>query len=323
MAGLSKYQARNTMEKKSEHTPLTGIVLSGGGVRGMAHIGALQALEEAGIEPDLIAGASAGALVGALYARGLRPRQILDFFKENTNIFRWQHFSRSKPGLLDAELYREMFEGIFPADDFSVLQKPLFISATDIEQARCVLFSSGQLIKPLLASAAFPPLFTPVEIDGHWYVDGGVMNNFPVEPLLERCHFVIGSYVSPVKMMSRDDISNSLRLLHRVNDLVLIAASAAKFSWVDELLLMESLYRYSTFETSKIEEIFDIGYNFTVDRLESIVAHYEHVKQHGPRPRTRAFPCQLAPTKGRFDSRSALARTVLKMKEKHSWEEPK
>ncbi len=286
-----------------------GITLSGGGVRGMAHIGALQALEEAGIEPQLISGASAGALVGALYAHGLKPREILDFFRDNANIFRWQHFSRSKPGLLDAELYREMFEGVFPEDDFSVLKKRLYISATDIENARCVLFSEGELIKPLLASAAFPPIFTPVEIQGHWYVDGGVMNNFPVEPLLRQCDFLIGSYVSPVKVMSREDISNSLRLLHRVNDLVLISASAAKFSWVDELLLMESLYRYSTFETSKIEEIYDIGYNFTIDRLEHILKHYEEVKRGGLRRQADSLPCHLvrAPRRahGHFDGLSA------------------
>ncbi len=291
------------------NTMKIGIALSGGGVRGMAHIGALQALEEAGIEPQVIAGASAGAMVGALYARGMKPREVLEFFKTNSNVFRWQHFSRAKPGLLDAELYREMFEDIFPEDDFSVLKKKLYISATDIENARCVLFSEGELIKPLLASAAFPPIFTPVEIQGHWYVDGGVMNNFPVEPLIQQCDFVIGSYVSPVKVMSRDHISNSLRLLHRVNDLVLIAASAAKFSWVDELLLMESLYRYSTFETSKIDEIYEIGYTFTIDRLERIVKSYEDVQQHGPRRQRGSLPCHLvrAPRtgNGHFDGLSA------------------
>lgn len=275
----------------------------------MAHIGALQALEEAGIEPQVIAGASAGALVGALYAHGMKPRDVLQFFKDNSNIFRWQHFSRNKPGLLDAELYREMFEGIFPEDDFSVLKKKLYISATDIEHARCVLFHEGELIKPLLASAAFPPIFTPVEIQGHWYVDGGVMNNFPVEPVIQQCDFVIGSYVSPVKVMSRDDISNSLRLLHRVNDLVLISASAAKFSWVDELLLMESLYRYSTFETSKIEEVYEIGYTFTIDRLERIVEHYEEVRECGRRRQGDSLPCHLvrAPRRanGHFDGLSA------------------
>ncbi len=272
-----------------------GIALSGGGVRGMAHIGALQALEEAGIEPQVITGASAGAIVGALYAKGMAPQEMLDFFKANSRIFRWQHFSRSKPGLLDAELYREMFEELFPLDNFSELNKKLYISATDIEQARCVLFHHGPLIKPLLASAAFPPIFTPVEIDGHWYVDGGVMNNFPVEPLLAECQFVIGSYVSPVKMMSRAHISNSLRLLHRVNDLVLIAASAAKFNWCDVLLLMKSLYKYSTFETSKIEEIYQIGYQYTISQIEKVLRCYEDVKHHGGARRDMSKPpCRWA-----------------------------
>ena len=93
-----------------ERTKTIGLVFSGGGVRGAAHAGILKALEENGIQPDILSGSSAGALAGALYAANFKPEDILRFFKENSNVLRWQNFSRTKPGILDTEKYATIFE---------------------------------------------------------------------------------------------------------------------------------------------------------------------------------------------------------------------
>ncbi|HDO26739.1 MAG TPA: phospholipase, partial [Bacteroidetes bacterium] len=171
-----------------------GLVLSGGGIRGIAHIGLIKVLEDHNIKPDIVSGASAGALVGALYAKGYSTETIIDFF-HNTPLFRISFFAKNKPGLLDMEKYQTYFKEYFPEDSFESLEKQLYITATNLEDGRLDFFSSGELINPLLASAALPPVFAPVLINDKLYVDGGIMNNFPVEPLENNCDFIISSFV--------------------------------------------------------------------------------------------------------------------------------
>ncbi|WKX76889.1 patatin-like phospholipase family protein [Zobellia laminariae] len=131
-----------------------GLVLSGGGIRGVAHIGAIKALEEHGIFPTHIAGTSAGAVVGALYASGASWAEILHFFK-TIPLFRTQNYARSKPYFFDTEKYYENFKKFFPVDDFSALKKPLYVTATDIIRGTLKVFHKGQVIRPVLASATF------------------------------------------------------------------------------------------------------------------------------------------------------------------------
>lgn len=248
-----------------------GIVLSGGGVRGVAHIGLLKALHDNGIKPDYIAGASAGAVVGALYAQGYRAEEILDFFKK-TPLFAFSYYSAKKPGLLDSDRYRRFFERYFPEDDFAALEKMLFVSATDIVHAKARIFSRGKLIRPLLASAALPPIFTPVEIEDRLYVDGGIMNNFPVEPLLSRCDVIIGSFVNPVKNIEKRHLTNTMRVFQRAYELRFLATSQAKFQHCDFVFAPKSLYKYGLLDTRHIDEIFDIGYQTALTQMDKIFA---------------------------------------------------
>jgi len=236
-----------------------GIVLSGGGVRGVAHIGLLQALSENNIHPQVISGTSAGALVGALYAAGYEAKDMLTFFK-TTPLFGFSFYATAKPGLLDSEKYRQFFERYFPVDNFSDLHKRLFVGATDIANARGVLFEEGELIRPLLASAALPPLFTPVEIDNKLYVDGGIMDNFPVEPLTYECTQIIGSYVNPVSKLSKKYFTNSAKVFRRAADLRLYADSQFKFSQCKYVFEPEALSKFGLLDTKQIDVIFKIGY---------------------------------------------------------------
>ena len=248
-----------------------GIVLSGGGVRGVAHIGLLKALHNNGIKPDYIAGASAGAVIGALYANDFNADEMLRFFKK-TPIFSFSNYSAKKPGLLDSDRYRRFFEEYFPEDDFSALKRSLFVATTDIVHAKTRIFFNGELIRPLLASAALPPIFTPIEIDGNLYADGGIMNNFPVEPLIQRCDIIIGSFVNPIKRIKKNHLINSMRVFQRAYELRFLANSQAKFKHCDVLFMPNSLYKYGIFDTSQIDNIFNIGYQTALTQMDKIFA---------------------------------------------------
>lgn len=238
-----------------------GLVLSGGGMRGAAHAGVIKALEEHGIVPDAIAGASAGAIAGSLYAGGYSWTEVLDLF-ENPAMFKWSFIGHRKPGFIDSDQFFEVFKRFFPDDRFESLKKPLYVTATDIEHGQSRIFSSGQLIKPILASAAYPVVFTPVRIEGVLYADGGIMNNFPVEPLLEQCERLIGVYVNPAPLRKYDSktLKSGIAIAERAYQLSIARDVAHKFDHCAITICPEPLADYGTFDMTRAAEIFDIGY---------------------------------------------------------------
>ncbi|WP_036154530.1 patatin-like phospholipase family protein [Maribacter forsetii] len=244
----------------------TGLVLSGGGIRGVAHIGVIKALEENGIYPTHISGTSAGAIVGALYAGGVKWEDILEFFKV-IPIFHANRFARKKPGFIDTEKFYDEFKKFFPTDKFESLPKELFITATDIVKGELKIFNTGELIKPVLASATFPGVFSPININGSFYVDGGVLNNFPIEPLQPHCDKIIGSYVNALKSIKIKDLKHSYNVLERAYKIKSASESIAKFSECEFVVSPEELCEYATFDMRSIDAIFDIGYNSTIDVL--------------------------------------------------------
>ncbi|MDO6518204.1 patatin-like phospholipase family protein [Zobellia uliginosa] len=244
-----------------------GLVLSGGGIRGVAHIGAIKALEEHGIFPTHISGTSAGAIVGALYAGGVGWAEILHFFK-TIPLFRTQKYARSKPGFLDTEKYYDNFKEFFPKDDFSVLKKPLYVTGTDIIKGTLKIFHKGQLIRPVLASASFPGMFTPTKIGDAYYIDGGVLNNFPIEPLKNKCDKIIGVYVNPLKKIRMEDLKHSYTVVERAYKLKSASESMLKFAEFDMIISPEGLSAFGTFDMNSIDAIFDLGYRAAKKNLE-------------------------------------------------------
>lgn len=236
-----------------------GLVLSGGGVKGLAHVGLLRALEEHGIEADIISGASAGALIGALYADSHSIDEMIAFFEE-TPLFSFSAFSTLKPGLLDSIKYRKFLERPFPGDRFEALAKPLYVVTTNLERGEWVVHDKGPLIQPLLASASMPPLFSPVDIDGCKHADGGVMNNFPIDPLLDQGLFILGSNVSPLEQVSADLLDTSMALLNRSQLLTWQSAILPRLPLCDYLIEPEGINEISFWDTSKIQTAYEIGY---------------------------------------------------------------
>jgi NTE family protein len=254
-----------------------GLVLSGGGSKGVAHIGAIKALEEHGIQPTHIAGASAGAIVGALYAYGYSWETMFRFFK-SVKVLDFKKFALWKPGFLDAEKYYSEFKTYFRKDSFDGLQKKLILTAADVLNGNLKTFSEGELIRPILASAAFPGVFAPVEIDGHHYIDGGVLNNFPVEYLKETCDVIIGVHVSGYDVIEMKDLKHSYNVVERAFMLKSAKEDYAKFKDCDIVIAPKELNHFGTFDKTHLENIFDIGYTKTMEILaenESIIKKFQ------------------------------------------------
>jgi len=244
-----------------------GLVLSGGGVRGMAHIGLIQAMNEFGISANIVSGSSVGALVGALYANGNTVADMLAFFKE-TPLFKYNFLTLVKSGFIDTDRYVDIFRGYFPKNSFDALERELHVVATNLQKAQQRFFSEGELIRPLLASAALPPLFSPLELDGELYADGGIMNNFPLEPVQKEADFIIGSNVSIVGHLQKTDLKNSLQLTSRVTGLMIYAINKQKLAACDLMSAPEALENIGVLDRKGIEKAYKIGYENASKMLE-------------------------------------------------------
>lgn len=239
-----------------------GLVLSGGGSRGIAHIGVIKALEELGVFPTHISGSSVGAIVGALYAYGYNWKEILQFFNK-IQIFDLKKYALGKPGFIDAEKFYLQFREYLIEDNFSSLKKSLTITATDILKGELKIFSMGELIRPVLASAAFPGVFAPVKIKGSYYIDGGALNNFPVNFLKLDCDIIIGSYVNGYNVITMNDLKHSHHVVERAFKLKSVKDDYAKFEKCDLVISPKELNKYGTFNKKHLNDIFNIGYEAT------------------------------------------------------------
>ena len=205
-----------------------GLVLSGGGVRALAHAGLLKALDEKGLRPSIIAGTSGGAIIGGLYACGIKPDDMLPFFKQ-TPLFKWSMLTFKKLGLLDSAKYAKFFQ-------------------------------------PLLASSALPPYFSPVKIGDSLYCDGGLLNNFPTEPLKGQCEVMMGSFINPLETITEKELGNSYQFMQRIYNITMDGNYNRKFKKCDYLFL-HNLSNIGVLETKMLDRAFEYGYEITMKQL--------------------------------------------------------
>lgn len=243
-----------------------GLVLSGGGIRGIAHLGVLQALTEAGIKFHMISGTSAGSIVGSLYCQGMEPYEIFRIFLK-TKLYKFLRPAFRNPGLLSLDLTRTLFLEHLPHDSFEGLKIPLVIAATDFSEGKLTYFSSGKLIQAVLASSSIPGVFKPIIIDGKMYIDGGVLNNFPVEPVQEHCDFIIGSSCNHLPTVSK--IVNFRRLFERAAIMSINSDMERKCQFLDVLIEPEGMGATSVFDVKKTEEIYWLSYNAALNKIRS------------------------------------------------------
>lgn len=247
-----------------------GLVLSGGGVRGIAHIGVLKALHEFGLKPTHISGCSSGAIVGCLYAAGCTTDQMLAYFHKHANIFSLTKITVKSAGIFESEKYISTLDPIIKDDSFDKLNIKLTVNATDIEIGKSIYFNSGDVKQKVIASAAVPGIFSPVKIGQSVYVDGGTMNNFPVEPLLNKDLTIFGSFISMHQTIKAKEFSTTLKLVNRASQLAFNSGSIQKLPLCDHVIAPAVLSSYGLFDTKNMDEIFMIGYQETRKYLESI-----------------------------------------------------
>ena len=200
------------------------LALGGGGARGLAHIAVLEALDEIGRRPTAIAGTSSGSLIGAAYAAGMTGKEIRRFVirlaHNRAEVFRRLIATRAgtfanlfslgfgSATLVDAEKFCEQFLPDEIPDDFSELEIPLTIIATDLYRRQQAAFSSGALKPALAASIALPTVMRPVVIAKRIMVDGGATNPLPFEELRGRADVVVAVDISGAPADERRDIPN-------------------------------------------------------------------------------------------------------------------
>ena len=215
--------------------PLLGIALGGGGVRGAAHVGVLQEIDSAGIKIDSIAGVSAGAVIGCLYAYSLDGKWVEDHFR---NIWSSQSFSGLKSkiffdngstksfvggikrtlidyaialislhrnSLIKNDQLREILELLVPVGNFDQLKIPLKVISTDIASGKDVISKEGNLIDALIKSCSIPGVMEPVIEGERVIVDGGVSMPIPISPLLESCDVTVAVDIGVYKF---DNLTN-------------------------------------------------------------------------------------------------------------------
>ena len=230
-----------------------GLVLSGGGAKGFAHIGVLKVLEQAGVKIDYISGTSIGAVVGGLYASGYNATQIDSIFKDtdfnnlitdfiprsSKNFYEKRNdelyalilpmnkFKVGIPvalskGMYNFNLLSRLTNNVRHVRDFNKLPIPFLCIATDIETGEQVILDKGCLPQALLASSAFPSLFSPVEIDGKLLVDGGVSNNYPIDEIRKLgADIIIGVDVQD-DLKDKNNLNDATKILVQITNLQMI-----------------------------------------------------------------------------------------------------
>ena len=165
-------------------TPVIGLALGGGFARGMAHIGVLKVLEEEGIPVRLIAGTSVGALIGAAYCSGLSVQE-LETLSRSVRFTTFARWTVSRYGFASNDRMVAFLTRILKVKTFEELLIPLGVTATDFNTGEAVVFHSGSIVEPVRASCAYPGMFLPVNIRGHWLVDGMLSHPVPSRPVRE------------------------------------------------------------------------------------------------------------------------------------------
>jgi NTE family protein len=246
-----------------------GLVLSGGGALGITHIGVLKSLLEHGFYPDVVSGTSAGSIVATLYAAGKSPDEMIDFIKEVkiTKLFRLSGIP--KPAGMIANTYlRERLEEIVGEDSFEALQKKLFVCATNLNKGKAVIFSQGSLFDAVVASCSVPMIFKPIEINGDLYVDGGVTNNLPVQPVRDLCEVVIGVNVVPlIEIDDNKHFSKLAPFIQRMLNINLHNNMKPNIDLCDIYIAPHELTKYNPLNIKKMEELVEIGYNAMNNKL--------------------------------------------------------
>lgn len=245
-----------------------GFALSGGFIKGFAHLGIMQALFEESIRPDIISGVSAGALAGAFIADGYEPYKVVEVFQRQ-KFNQLTSFARSVSGLLKMDEFVDFIRSHLSTTKIEELKIPLVITASDLDHGVSVEFREGDLCKCISASCCMPILFSPIVIDGVNYVDGGVFKNLPVSTIREECKRIVAVNVSPIQ--ATEYKKNIISIGVRCYNYMFRANTIHEKEIADILIEAHNLDVFSNTELEKAGEIFEQGYNQAKEQLKEIL----------------------------------------------------
>ncbi len=300
-----------------------GLVLSGGGAKGLAHIGALKVIEEAGIRIDYIGGTSMGAIVGALYASGYSAHQldsifnVADFekliqdelprsaktFYEKEDAERYaltlpfDDFKISFPSALSKgqnvyNLLAQLTRHVSHIEDFNELPIPFFCVATDIEKGKPVILNKGYLAEAIVASGAFPSLFEPVDIDGTLLIDGGVTNNYPIDEVKAMgADIIIGVDVQDA-LLDRETLNSAPEILLQINNYRTVEAMVEKSKKTD-LYIKPDITDFSVISFDQGRNIIDNGEEAARAKLRSLTGIAQQQAPSAPREKIDAITDEI------------------------------
>ncbi|MFG6686842.1 patatin-like phospholipase family protein [Mariniflexile sp. HNIBRBA6329] len=282
-----------------------GLVLSGGGAKGLAHIGVLKVIDSLGVKVDYIAGTSMGAIIGGLYASGYTGNQldsifrVIDFdnlinddlprdskaFYERDNSEKYavtlpfENFKIKLPSALSRgqntySLFSELTLHVSEINNFSKLPIPFFCIATNIETGQAVMLDSGNLAQSMMASGALPSLFQAVIIDGQVLIDGGVVNNYPVDELRAKGMDVIIGVDVQDGLATREELTSAPDVLVQINNFRTINDMKLKIKKTD-IYIKPDIKDYSVVSFSEGSKIIENGKQATIEKahvLNKLVA---------------------------------------------------
>ena len=235
-----------------------GVALSGGGARGFAHVGALKALEEAGMKPDVIAGVSAGAVAAVMYAAGVPLDEMLSLFTST----KFTDFARPSlihgDGMFSLMRFKQFIEEATGIDRLENLRIPTYVGVTDLDHGEPAEFHEGPLGERVVASCSIPIVFSPVEIDGIHYVDGGVLRNLAAWIIREKCETLIGINVSPLRTFEYK--KSFLDIGMRTYNLMAKANQQQDMDICDHVIITPELIHYQVFNLKDIHKAYLSGY---------------------------------------------------------------
>lgn len=241
-----------------------GLVLSGGGARAISHLGIIRALEEEGLSFHMVSGVSAGALAGAFYCAGYTPEQVCDILVK-TNFFRTFRPAFNWRSLLSLEHASLELKKYFPSDNFGSLQIPLRITTTDLTKGKVKVYKKGEMIRPILASCSIPVLFDPVHVGKRTLVDGGILDNLPINSIKKEVDKIIALHCNPIDPGYRP--GNWQNLMDRSIMLTTTTLVHTQKKKCDVFLEPAGLCRFTIFDFKKVREIYRFGYDYAKQQI--------------------------------------------------------
>lgn len=242
-----------------------GIVLSGGAYRGLGQVGALQALQERGIQPDVICGTSSGALNAVLYATGYSPQEMLEIWKKEP-MAKTLNFHLPKLGMLRNSKIGELIRPYLRHKRLEELPLPVWLTSSCLNDGSQKVFKEGELLTVIEAACAVPVVYEPVEIEGRLYVDGGLVSNLPTEPLRGKCERLIGISVNPIPY--KEELDGFTDLVYRTIWAGLEGTVQKTREWCDWYIAPPELGEHGFNERSALDLFYQAGYDYTSRFLE-------------------------------------------------------